>query len=664
MDGDAPQLNDLLSALEDGHIQTKAQKDLNPVYGKQSKIKKIGKALEDFEKQEIEQEVGKKQLTQEMNRYSNIIRRNKVADTVVFPQYKHEEATPIEEISVKSSLKDQIDSVVESLNIEKEVKENEKLVSKKMSIEEQKERIQELAKLRGLMFYEEIKARRQNKIKSKKYHRILKHEKDKEKKKQIELMIEEDPELAVEFERKKEFQRLQERITQRHKNSNWARQMKQKGLMKINEVRQAINEKDKIGKELAEKIQKENIFDEKQFFNGPQLDKDIRQMLGEVVSEDEDKEVNEQEVELEKKMAQDRIKQLTDPSLDNNAIMSMKFMKRARAKEIEEMKDILADKQMEEDIEKDGILVENNDVIPTNQTAGNINMEDDDIKIQTKEDQIASINIEQEVNNKKKLKEKGLDAMLKELQKEAQDNEEMSEEDEEKEEKKENETKEDEKKEDEEKESEEKEENKEENKENNIQIDISDKEEHSEEENKERTKMEVIELKGNENKNQVLEIQKQEDNKEEEEGVFKEDQKEILRLAFAEDDVMNEIEQIDEENKKQKEEEHQKSIPGWGNWVGEGIEKKVKKSKEEKKPHKRKNTIVFNQKFDNKFSKYTLEQVPKEFANITQYKKYLNTAIGKEWTSLLTHNKLTQPEVVIRKGMNIEPMKPLHKKKN
>ncbi|ENY64510.1 U3 small nucleolar RNA-associated protein, putative, partial [Entamoeba histolytica HM-1:IMSS-A] len=452
MDGDAPQLNDLLSALEDGHIQTKAQKDLNPVYGKQSKIKKIGKALEDFEKQEIEQEVGKKQLTQEMNRYSNIIRRNKVADTVVFPQYKHEEATPIEEISVKSSLKDQIDSVVESLNIEKEVKENEKLVSKKMSIEEQKERIQELAKLRGLMFYEEIKARRQNKIKSKKYHRILKHEKDKEKKKQIELMIEEDPELAVEFERKKEFQRLQERITQRHKNSNWARQMKQKGLMKINEVRQAINEKDKIGKELAEKIQKENIFDEKQFFNGPQLDKDIRQMLGEVVSEDEDKEVNEQEVELEKKMAQDRIKQLTDPSLDNNAIMSMKFMKRARAKEIEEMKDILADKQMEEDIEKDGILVENNDVIPTNQTAGNINMEDDDIKIQTKEDQIASINIEQEVNNKKKLKEKGLDAMLKELQKEAQDNEEMSEEDEEKEEKKENETKEDEKKEDEEKE--------------------------------------------------------------------------------------------------------------------------------------------------------------------------------------------------------------------
>ncbi|EKE39716.1 hypothetical protein ENUP19_0054G0081 [Entamoeba nuttalli] len=651
MDGDAPQLNDLLSALEDGHIQTKAQKDLNPVYGKQSKIKKIGKALEDFEKQEIEQEVGKKQLTQEMNRYSNIIRRNKVADTVVFPQYKHEEATPIEEISVKSSLKDQIDSVVESLNIEKEVKENEKLVSKKMSIEEQKERIQELAKLRGLMFYEEIKARRQNKIKSKKYHRILKHEKDKEKKKQIELMIEEDPELAVEFERKKEFQRLQERITQRHKNSNWARQMKQKGLMKINEVRQAINEKDKIGKELAEKIQKENIFDEKQFFNGPQLDKDIRQMLGEVVSEDEDKEVNEHEIELEKKMAQDRIKQLTDPSLDNNAIMSMKFMKRARAKEIEEMKDILADKQMEEDIEKDGILVENNDVIPTNQTAGNINMEDDDIKIQTKEDQIASINIEQEVNNKKKLKEKGLDAMLKELQKEAQDNEEMSEEDEENEEKESEEKKENEKEESEEK------------KENNIQIEINDKEEESEEENKERIKMEVIELKGNENKNQILEIQKQEDNKEEE-GVFKEDQKEILRLAFAEDDVMNEIEQIDEENKKQKEEEHQKSIPGWGNWVGEGIEKKVKKSKEEKKPHKRKNTIVFNQRFDNKFSKYTLEQVPKEFASVTQYKKYLNTAIGKEWTSLLTHNKLTQPEVVIRKGMNIEPMKPLHKKKN
>ena len=198
------QLNELLSALEDNNLQNEAQKDLKPVFGKESKIKKIGRALEQHEKDEIEQKMGRKQILNEMNEYTTIVKRNEVQDTQIFPAPKPQEMRKVEDIRIQSDLNDQINSIVKDLDIEKTIQNEEKQIRRKMSMEEQVKRSQELSKLRGLMFYDEIKARRQKKIKSKKYHRILKREKEKEKKKEIELMLEEDPDAAIEYNKQQE----------------------------------------------------------------------------------------------------------------------------------------------------------------------------------------------------------------------------------------------------------------------------------------------------------------------------------------------------------------------------------------------------------------------------------------------------------------------------
>ena len=636
------QLNDLLSALDDNNLQNEAQKDLKPVFGKESKIKKIGRALEQHEKDEIEQKMGRKQILNEMNEYTTIVKRNAIQDTQIFPAPKPTEMKKVEDLYVNSELNQQINEIVKGLNIEKTIQNEEKQIRRKMSMEEQVKRSQELSKLRGLMFYDEIKARRQNKIKSKKYHRILKREKEKEKKKEIELMLEEDPEAAMEYNKQQEMKRIRERMTQRHTTSQWSKEMKQKKLTKIEDVRAAMNEKDKIGKELSEKMKKDDIFDEKLLFGGSQLDRNIQEMLGHVMDEEDDE--NELDDETIKMKAQQRINQLDQLAGMDNNITKMKFMQRMFAAEKEEMKDIIDDKNMEEEIDdKEEVLIEMNDVVNMNNEEGEIEMnENGNVTIKTKKNTNPILKTSQnQVNEMKSEKQKikvpsKLDQLVNEVMKtanEEKNNEDMSDDEDESEEN---------------------------NDQNEIEMnenseseemEIIEEKEDEEKENKER-EIEEIQLTKNENVNEILQIQQE--TKMDEENTFKEDQKEILRMAFADDDVLNEINEIDEEQRKMKEEQSTR-MAGWGSWTGEGIEEKKRK---EAKPKK----VVFNKTYDKKFTKYTLSDVPAGFENEKEYRKALEQPLGKEWASLLTHEKLNQPELIIRRGKNIEPLEKIRRK--
>lgn len=68
-----------------------------------------------------------------------------------------------------------------------------------------RERQDQLAKMRSLLFRHEMKAKRVKKIKSKVYHRLLK----KDRLKQIGTSIETDPDAAKEHAMKQEFKRAE-----------------------------------------------------------------------------------------------------------------------------------------------------------------------------------------------------------------------------------------------------------------------------------------------------------------------------------------------------------------------------------------------------------------------------------------------------------------------
>ena len=111
-----------------------------------------------------------------------------------------------------------------------EAREEDELGSRNFSEEEMKERQAELSKVKALMFYEQMKRHRLNKIKSKAYRRIRKRQKSKLESDEKEEMAENDPEMAREEEEKEALRRVKERMDMKHKNTGkWARMALQHG---------------------------------------------------------------------------------------------------------------------------------------------------------------------------------------------------------------------------------------------------------------------------------------------------------------------------------------------------------------------------------------------------------------------------------------------------
>eukprot|EP01012_Entosiphon_sulcatum_P058595 TRINITY_DN8270_c0_g1_i1.p1 TRINITY_DN8270_c0_g1~~TRINITY_DN8270_c0_g1_i1.p1 ORF type:complete len:977 (-),score=254.43 TRINITY_DN8270_c0_g1_i1:137-3046(-) len=109
----------------------------------------------------------------------------------------------------------------------------------------------ELAKLRMVMSAKQRKEAYVKNIKSKTYRRLLRKFKQKKEEKWMERLEQIDPKLAAIRRREKaEIQRIQERVTQKHKNnSKWARHMKE--VAKSNKgARDALAS----GRQMAEKL--------------------------------------------------------------------------------------------------------------------------------------------------------------------------------------------------------------------------------------------------------------------------------------------------------------------------------------------------------------------------------------------------------------------------
>lgn len=96
----------------------------------------------------------------------------------------------------------------------------------KLTREELIQRSRELRQLRIKESQRSAKAHHQNKIKSKKYHRILKREKMKQQIKEFELLQKTDPEAALRKIEQLDRSRIEERANLRHRNTGtWAKNL-------------------------------------------------------------------------------------------------------------------------------------------------------------------------------------------------------------------------------------------------------------------------------------------------------------------------------------------------------------------------------------------------------------------------------------------------------
>lgn len=134
--------------------------------------------------------------------------------------------------------------------------EDDDLGRNTLSEEDYRKRHGELAKMRALMFYEEQKRHRINKIKSKKYRKIRKKQRMRMKDAEESEAAEQDDEYAKELEEKAELERMKERMSLKHRNtSKWAKRVLRRGKNVDMDTRRALSEQVRIGDELKRKMQ-------------------------------------------------------------------------------------------------------------------------------------------------------------------------------------------------------------------------------------------------------------------------------------------------------------------------------------------------------------------------------------------------------------------------
>ncbi|KAH0544375.1 hypothetical protein FGG08_001516 [Glutinoglossum americanum] len=144
---------------------------------------------------------------------------------------------------------------------------------------------------------------------------------------------------------------------------------------------------------------------------------------------------------------------------------------------------------------------------------------------------------------------------------------------------------------------------------------------------------------------------------------------ELMKRAFAGDDV---VEEFEKEKKKTIHDEEEKiidnSLPGWGNWTGAGVSKKEEKRnkgkvlskvegiKEGKRRDAKLDRVIVNEKRVKKNVKYLASSLPHPFETREQYERSLRLPVGPEWTTKETFQTATKPRVMVKQGRVIDPM--------
>jgi U3 small nucleolar RNA-associated protein 14 len=158
-----------------------------------------------------------------------------------------------------------------------------------LTMEEYQKRRGELAKVRALMFYHEQKRHRINKIKSKKYRRIRKKQRERAKESEVEGEVQENPDLLRELQEKEEFDRMKERMTLAHKNtSKWAKRILKRGKNVDADTRKALSAQLTRGDDLLQKMKRGRNNGESDDSESEDLVESARKVLQETEDADND----------------------------------------------------------------------------------------------------------------------------------------------------------------------------------------------------------------------------------------------------------------------------------------------------------------------------------------------------------------------------------------
>jgi U3 small nucleolar RNA-associated protein 14 len=253
-------LDNLMEGLQDTQGFTKLQK----TFAKQGQATPapLAKVVAD----RTQRKIAYKDQSRQISAWTKAVQDNRQAETLDFkPKERLEvtrdslvdkfEPTTDFEKEVHQALEDAGQQDEEAILKAEEAALQDDLGANKLTMEEYKKRRGQLAQMRALLFYHEQKRHQMKKIKSKKYRRIRKKQRERMKEGELDAAIEDDADLANELKQKEEVSRIQERMTLAHKNtSKWAKRILKRGKNVDVDTRRALSAQLKRGDDLRKKM--------------------------------------------------------------------------------------------------------------------------------------------------------------------------------------------------------------------------------------------------------------------------------------------------------------------------------------------------------------------------------------------------------------------------
>ncbi|XP_020367247.2 U3 small nucleolar RNA-associated protein 14 homolog A [Rhincodon typus] len=672
------QLSDLLGTIKPSLSTVKKQLK---TFEKTNKTLDLPLSKQQTEK--IQRSLAYEKTSKAVTKWNHTVLQNRRAEQLVFP-LNAEPLTvkPVEEMiagwKARTPLEQEIFSLLHKNKQPVTVPAltaAEQASVRAMSLEEAKERRAELQKARVLQSYYEAKAKRSKKIKSKKFHKVMKKVKQKEILKQFEELKKTKPEEALEELSKMEQRRIEERMTLRHQNSGkWA---KSKVIMaKYDaEARSAIQkqlEKNKMlttkvlvpsdsEDEVVPKVDRDETVPD--FVNDAEMNTVANPwMVGRLSADPKSFEARETELVIPAKIDQNEGSD-DEEDLSEDELLLQEFEKKRTIRK--EGDGELAGSSAIVDESKDDESMKNNDererAVPGDQSEKEKHFEEDVNEFNHLFRKLIENKSEPTSRNPKKYQRKSKEMSLEKSEEDAQtlENQEEPILDEQLERKR---TVED--------------------LETLIQEECHNLNEASalntprlsgDAINSENKTNATTEVRTNHliNPKKVLNITSKiikmplVPTAVEEENEEYEDQRMVIQEAFASDDVIDDFikdkqKQIDASKPK----DIDLTLPGWGEWGGQGLQPSGKKRRRFRikaappPPRKDQNlpNVIINEKRDIGVAAHQVNELPFPFSHQNQFEKSICAPIGSTWNTEKVMQKLTLPKVVTKMGTIIEPI--------
>ncbi|XP_059153916.1 U3 small nucleolar RNA-associated protein 14 homolog C-like [Physella acuta] len=230
---------------------------------RKSAAAQLKKPLSVLETEKAKRHISRETMVAEMTKWDPIVKEIRSAPQIVYTSRPHglkmHAALQPKQFTPRTSLEQEIYAALgkssDVLKTNQELTETEARALKAMSVKEAKARREELLKHHELLTRMEKKAKRVKKIKSKRYRKLLKNERINNEKKQLEQLQKTNPEAFLEKLELLERNRMEERLTLKHKGGGRFSRLHKAYSKFDDKTREAVNDMLQKGKELTKKYQ-------------------------------------------------------------------------------------------------------------------------------------------------------------------------------------------------------------------------------------------------------------------------------------------------------------------------------------------------------------------------------------------------------------------------